>query len=88
MKLIKDVFGIFYMFLMLSVFWGGHYQVIKFLDLLFETNYFCYDLYDVQSKIDYTSCDDYLLSTSAVVAIINAYILVYSGMLTQTTNKS
>ena len=28
---------------MLSVFWGGHYQVIHLLDLyVFETNYFCY----------------------------------------------
>ena len=88
MKHIYSAIELCYGLFLLLIFLGGHYQVIKFLDLLFETNYFCYDLYDVQSKIDYTSCDDYLLSTSAVVAIINAYILVYSGMLTQATNKS
>ena len=79
----KEILMFFWLLFVLLVWWGGHYQVIQFFDILFETQIWCYEFYDVQDSYDYTDCDVSSLATvSFIVAVINANLIVASGVLT------
>ena len=90
MKHIYFAFQLCYAFLWILIIIAGHFLMLALLDLyVFETNYWCYEFYDVSKKEDFLQCYGWveLLGTSVFISIMNSLFIGYNMLKTNTSSS-